>query len=75
MDIDNNLVDVLATYDVLETFRRLPETDQERFSRWIGSARDDESYWIRVEALVLALRAGPLQSTEPDNPGDTERVG
>ena len=75
MDISHDLLDVLATYDVLETFRRLAESDQERFSRWIGSARDDESYWIRVEALVLALRAGPLQSSHPESTGSSERVG
>ena len=75
MDISNDLVDVLATYDVLETFRRLAEADQEKFSHWTATARDDESYWIRVEALVLALRTGPLQSPDPEGPTNSERVG
>lgn len=73
--MSKDLLDVLATYDVLETFRRLAESDEERFFRWIALARDEDSYWIRVEALVLALRTGPLQTTNPEGPGTSERVG
>ena len=56
-----DLLDAMARADVLEIFGRLPEADQQKFSRWIGKARDDESHWRRINALVLALRLGPLQ--------------
>ena len=72
MTTTKDLHDVLVTYDVLETFNRLPREDQDRFFRWIGAARDDDSYWMRVEALVLALRVGPLQEIKlEDSVGDT----
>ena len=53
--------DVLAAADVLETFSRLSQADQDKFSDWIAKARDDESQWRRLDALVLALRIGPLE--------------
>ena len=76
MTMARDFRDVLVTYDVLETFNRLPRPDQDRFRRWIGSASNDDSYWRRVEAFVLALRVGPLQGIKPEGPvGDTEGVG
>ena len=54
-------MDVLAEADVLGTFRSLPPLHQENFVRWIGKASADESHWRRIEALILALRMGPLQ--------------
>lgn len=57
----DDLLDKLAAADALETFLRLPPDDQENFARWIGKSRDDESHWRRINALVLALRIGPLQ--------------
>lgn len=56
-----DLLVVLAEADVLETFQRLPAAARDNFTRWIDKARDDESHWQRIEALVLALRIGPLQ--------------
>ena len=55
-----DLREALAGADVLEVFRRLPRVDQHRFSHWVEIARDDESHWRRIHALVLALRTGPF---------------
>ena len=63
--------EVLATYDVLETFDLLPEAEQEKFSSWIVNASTDESHWRRIEAFVLALRVGPLQPTSPEGPSQS----
>ena len=60
----DDLLDALARHDVLETFCQLPTIDQEKFSRLIGKARSNDSHWRRIEALVLALKAGPLQPGE-----------
>ena len=57
----NDLLDTLAAADALNTFLRLPPADQDNFSRWIGKARNDESHWRRINALVLAMRIGPLE--------------
>jgi hypothetical protein len=65
--------EVLATYDVLETFDLLPSAEQEKFSTWIERANDDDAHWRRVEAFVLALRVGPLQPASPEGP--SENVG
>ena len=62
-----DLLSVLAEADVLTTFRRLPHLNQENFSRWIEKASDSESHWRRIEALVLALRMGPLQAEAVDS--------
>ena len=71
-----DLLDVMREADVLETFCHLAEADREKFIRWIGMARDDDSHWRRIHALVLALRTGPLQSSAPDAPADyPEAVG
>lgn len=63
-----DLLDAMTEADVLETFCQLPQVDQEKFSRWIGKARDDDSHWRRIQALVSALRAGPLQPVAPAKP-------
>jgi uncharacterized protein YdeI (YjbR/CyaY-like superfamily) len=63
--------EVLATYDVLETFELLPEAEQEKFSSWIENASSDESRWRRIEAFVLALRVGPLQPAKPVGPSES----
>ena len=56
-----DLLDALARHDVLDTFCQLPLIDQEKFSRLIGKARNDESHWRRIDALVSALKTGPFQ--------------
>ena len=58
----DDLLDTLAAADALETFLRLPRADQDKFARWIGKSRDDESHWRRINALALAIRMGPLQA-------------
>ena len=63
----DDLLDTLAAADALETFLRLPMEDQDNFARWIGKSRDDESHWRRINALVLAMRMGPLR-TGQDHP-------
>ena len=60
----DDVMEALATSGVLETFCQLPVIDQERFSRLIGEARNDESQWRRIEALVMALKTGPFQPSE-----------
>ncbi len=72
----NDLLDALAAADALETFCQLPPEDQAYFSRWIGQARNDESHWHRIGALVMAISAGPLgvptspgTVIEPESPG------
>lgn len=59
------LLDALARADVLETFARLRPEDQQKFSRWVGKARNSASHWQRINALVLAMRIGPLQPVKP----------
>ena len=56
----NDVLDAMAREDVLETFVHLPVADLERFSRWIGQARDEEAYRSRINALILALKTGPF---------------
>ena len=63
-----DLIDILSLSDALETFNRLPLADRQNFSRWVGQARDDESKWRRIEALVLAMRMYTLQPNEPHAP-------
>jgi hypothetical protein len=58
-----DLLIVLSDAEALETFCRLPKTDQEKFSRWIGKSRDVDSHWRRINALVEALTSGPLHLT------------
>lgn len=70
-----DLIEALAAADVLEKFCHLPEADQDRFSQWIGQASDVDSNWRRIEALVLALRMGPLDSSTPQAPGDRAAEG
>ena len=73
--ISKDLLDTFASYDVLETFNRLPALNRDRFLRWISSARDDESKWLRVEAFVLALKLGPLGPKAETPSGTSEGVG
>jgi hypothetical protein len=61
--IEEDLQDTMAEAGVLERFHQLPEGDQDMFSRWIDKARDDESHWRRINALVLALRIGPFEAS------------
>lgn len=56
----DDLLDTLASADALVTFLRLPREDQDNFARWIGKARDEESHWRRINALVIAMKIGPL---------------
>lgn len=65
----DELRDALQSADTLETFRALPSPAQENLSRWVDKARDDESRWRRIEALVLAMRISPLQLDEPGTDG------
>ena len=60
-----DLLDALAAADVLEIFLRLSEAERENFSSWIGKARDDESHWRRIDALVLAMRSSLFQPHTP----------
>ena len=71
----DDLLDAMARADVLEIFVRLPEADQKKFSSWIGKARDVESHWRRINALVLALRLGPLQIGPPAQDAATGAAG
>lgn len=59
----DDLLDAMATADVLETFVLLPESAQEEFRQWIGKANDDDSHWRRIHALVAAMRSGILHET------------
>jgi hypothetical protein len=63
--------DILATFDVLETFELLPKADQERFSLWIENSSNDEARLGRLEAFVLALRLGPLQADASKGPSES----
>ena len=63
--------EVLATYDVLETFELLPASEQEKFTLWIENSSSEESHWRRIEAFVLALRVGPLQPAKPEGPSES----
>lgn len=56
----DDLLDTLAAADALETFLHLPREDQDNFAHWIGKARDEESHWRRINALVLAMKIAPL---------------
>ncbi|HET7482352.1 MAG TPA: hypothetical protein VFK89_05765 [Actinomycetota bacterium] len=67
------LLDTMAEADVLETFIQLPKADQEKFSDWIGRARNNESHWRRINVLVMALKTGPFQPSAPSNPGEISR--
>jgi uncharacterized protein YdeI (YjbR/CyaY-like superfamily) len=58
--VPQDLLEALGEADALDTFTRLPQADQDSFSRWVAKARDNESHWRRIEALVLAMRIGPL---------------
>ena len=60
----DDLLDAMAAADVLETFCHLPRSAQEEFSAWIGKARDTDSHWRRIDALVLAMRSGLLHETQ-----------
>lgn len=56
----DDLTAAMAEADVLDIYLSLPEAERRRFSRWVRLARDDDSYWRRIEALVLAMRVGLL---------------
>ena len=59
----DDLLDAMATADVLDTFVLLPESAQEEFRQWIGKARDEEAHWRRIDTLVMALRSAPRLGT------------
>ncbi len=59
-----DLLERLAKADALQAFLALPVKDQQEFARWVGKARNDESHWHRIDALVAAISLGPLQPTE-----------
>ncbi|HVF52953.1 MAG TPA: GGDEF domain-containing protein [Actinomycetota bacterium] len=61
-----DLLDVLAEADALEVFNQLPEAAQEDLASWIGAARDDDSHWVRIQALVAAMKSSPLNPATMD---------
>ena len=69
-----DLLDVLDKADLLDKFCLLPAADQDKFSEWIGKARDVESHWRRIDVLVAAMRAGPLTPPETDTEESSERA-
>ncbi len=70
-----DLADAMANADVLDTFLKLPGEDQDNFTRWVGRARDDASYWRRIDALVLAMRSAILNSGPQEVQEDPGAVG
>lgn len=71
----DDLLDAMAAADVLETFCHLPDAAQREFQGWIGKARDDESHWRRIDALVRAMRSSLLQNpAESGDPSSHPRV-
>ena len=70
--ISESLSAIFAASGALDSFRKLPVHEQARFARWIEAAHDDESRLRRIEALALALRLGPLGSS--DETGPVEKV-
>lgn len=54
------LMDALDEAGVIDIYFSLPQADRARFTRWIKMARDDDSYWRRIEAIVVAMRLSPL---------------
>jgi Bacteriocin-protection, YdeI or OmpD-Associated len=67
--ISESLSVIFSASGALDSFRRLPAPEQARFARWIEMAHDEESRLRRIEALVLALRLGPLGSPDETGPG------
>ena len=59
----DDLLNAMTTADVLETFVSLPPSAQDEFRDWIGKARNDDSHWRRIHALVAAMRSGHLHET------------
>ena len=59
----DDLLDAMTTADVLETFVLLPQSAQDEFRQWIGKAKNDDSHWRRIHALVAAMRSGRLHET------------
>lgn len=55
----DDLWEALASGDVLESFRSLPEEIRHEFEAWIEKARDGEAHWRRIDILVMALRCAP----------------
>lgn len=66
----DDLLDAMTTADVLETFVLLPQSAQDEFRQWIGKARNDDSHWRRIHALVAAMRSGRLHETSGIDEGD-----
>lgn len=52
----DDLVALLAEFDVIDRFRRLPAAEQAGYSRWVEMATNDDARSRRLEALVLGLR-------------------
>jgi hypothetical protein len=72
----HDLLDAMADAGVLEVFCHLPRAAQDEFSSWIGKARDDESHWRRIEALVAAMRRSSLVPPGSRGPGlDVHALG
>ena len=67
----DDLLDTLGAADALETFLHLPQEEQDNFARWIGKSRDDESHWRRINALVLAMRMGPLHVAQAQSSAES----
>ena len=55
----NDLLQALVAGHALETFQGLPLEEQEKFRAWIARALDDESYWRRIDILVLGMQQAP----------------
>lgn len=66
------LVSCLADNGLLTTFRRLPASDQENFSRWVAAGTPEAERIKRSDVLVDALRLSPLGlMSRPDLPNGT----
>lgn len=65
----DDLLDAMATADVLDTFVLLPPSAQDEFRQWIGKAKNDDSHWRRIHALVAAMRSGRLHETSEMDDG------
>ncbi len=72
----DDLIEALTTFDALNAFWHLPDADQQKFVHWVATARDEAAYWGRIDALVLAMRVGPLRSeTSSETAQVADRLG
>lgn len=64
--ITYDLLLVLRDTNVLDTFLKLPRSDQENFLRWIGSTDDETLRTTRTETFTSALKMSPLGACQDD---------